>query len=299
MRLSTLRNEYGEDDLCHVFDSHLIPVHWVNTVFGSFFSGDLGELLSQGQWDDLREWHAREGEERLCRMPEASVHWSRARHGLLLGRPRKIWGIGLNYPAHASDLDESFPAREPASFMKPDTTLVAPGQPIRLPDPELSERVTGEAGLAIVIAKECRNVPESDWLSVVAGFTSALDMTAEDILRRNPCNLTQAKSFDTFLSLGPELVTPDEIPDLEALAIATVLNGEVIRENTISAMTFPPSFLVSYHSRLMTLLPGDVILTGTPGAVLLKAGARLECRIPGFQPLVNPVEPSAILPAQP
>ncbi len=289
MRLGTLRDNYGDDELCHVHDRHLIPVRHVNAVFGTFFLNQLDGLLTEGQLDDLLAWHAREGEERLSRVPEASVHWNRSTHGKLLPHPRKIWGIGLNYPDHAGDLNEATPSREPASFMKPDTTLIAPGEAIQLPDPAMTQRVTGEAELAIVIGRECRNVPEADWLSVVAGFTSALDMTAEDILRRNPRNLTQAKSFDTFLSLGPELVTPDEFPDLGRTTVATVLNGEVIRENTLSAMTFSPAFLVSYHSRIMTLLPGDVILTGTPGAVVLAPGDVLECRISGLQPLLNPV----------
>jgi 2-keto-4-pentenoate hydratase/2-oxohepta-3-ene-1,7-dioic acid hydratase in catechol pathway len=114
-------------------------------------------------------------------------------------------------------------------------------------------------------------------------------MTAEDILRKNPRYLTRAKSFDTFFSFGPELVTPDEIEDVEALEVSTRLNGEVRRANTVSNMTFPPYWLVSFHSRVMTLLPGDVISTGTPGAVVLRNGDVAECRITGFESLENPV----------
>lgn len=291
MRLATLRNEYGDESLHYFHDRHFIPVADVAAVFGAFFPTDLLGVLEEGALPDMVEWWDREADERLPRLPEFSVPEPRAVFGPLYRRPRKIWGIGLNYRAHAADLDEIPPSAEPASFMKPDTALIGPGDAIQLP--ELSERVTGEAELAIVIGRECRNVPREDWLSVVAGFTTVLDMTAEDILRRNPRNLTQAKSFDTFFSLGPLFLTPDEIPgrDVNALTVQTVLNGEVRAENVVANMTFPPDFLVAYHSRIMTLLPGDILSTGTPGAALIAPGDALECRILGapFLPLVNPV----------
>jgi 2-keto-4-pentenoate hydratase/2-oxohepta-3-ene-1,7-dioic acid hydratase in catechol pathway len=124
---------------------------------------------------------------------------------------------------------------------------------------------------------------------VVAGFTTILDMTAEDILRKNPRYLTRCKSFDTFFSFGPVLVTPDEIPDVLALQVATVLNGKVHAENVVARMTFPPAQLVAFHSRVMPWLPGDILSTGTPQAVPLRDGDVLECRIDGFPPLRNPV----------
>jgi 2-keto-4-pentenoate hydratase/2-oxohepta-3-ene-1,7-dioic acid hydratase in catechol pathway len=114
-------------------------------------------------------------------------------------------------------------------------------------------------------------------------------MTAEDILRKNPRYLTRAKSFDTFFSFGPQLVTPDEVGDISALEVSTVLNGEVRRTNTVRNMTFSPWSLVSFHSKVMSLLPGDVISTGTPGAVVIRDGDVAECRITGFEPLSNPV----------
>ena len=112
-------------------------------------------------------------------------------------------------------------------------------------------------------------------------------MTAEDILRRNPRYLTRAKSFDTFFSFGPHLVTPDEVGEVGELEVATVLNGEVRRKNTVSNMIFSPWSLVSFHSKVMTLLPGDVICTGTPGAVEIRDGDVVECRISSFAPLSN------------
>jgi 2-keto-4-pentenoate hydratase/2-oxohepta-3-ene-1,7-dioic acid hydratase in catechol pathway len=246
-------------------------------VYG--LSADLLSLLESGRFYDLKEAYDR-GEIRGGTASQPS-------YAPLYRRPRKIWGIGLNYVEHAGDLQEVAPSEEPASFMRPDTTIIGPGDEVVLP--AQSERVTAEAELALIIGREAKDVLEEDAPSVVAGFTTVLDMTAEDILRRNPRYLTRAKSFDTFFSFGPELVTPDEIADLEALEVSTVLNGEVRRSNTVSNMTFPPWWLVSFHSRVMTLLPGDVISTGTPGAVVIQEGDVAECRITGFEPLSNPV----------
>lgn len=211
-------------------------------------------------------------------------------YGPLYRRPRKIWGIGLNYTEHARDLDEKAPSDEPASFMRPDTTIIGPGDTVRLP--RQSERVTGEAELAVVIGREAKDVSAEEAMSCVAGFTTVIDMTAEDILRKNSRYLTRAKSFDTFFSLGPYLLTPDEVgsaEDLLKLEVSTVLNGEPLCANTVSNMMFPPLDLVAFHSGVMTLLPGDIISTGTPGAVVIREGDVIECRIPGFEPLANPV----------
>ena len=171
--------------------------------------------------------------------------------------------------------------------MKPDTTIIGHGDTILIP--RQSERTTAEAELGIVIGRTCKNVAREDWLSVVAGFTTVIDMTAEDILRRNPRYLTRAKSFDTFFSFGPVLLTPDEIGDVLELRVSTVLNGEVIASDRVINMTFPPDFLVAFHSEVMTLLPGDIISTGTPGAAVIRDGDRVECRIDGFETLMNPV----------
>lgn len=153
----------------------------------------------------------------------------------------------------------------------------------------MSERTTGEAELGVVFGKRCRHVRRPDWQGAICGYVAILDMTAEDILRRNPRNLTQSKSFDTFLSLGPILVTPDEVADVRKLKVRTVINGRVHAENVVANMTFPPDYLVSYHTDIMTQLPGDILSTGTPGAALLSHGDVLECRIDGFEPLLNKV----------
>ena len=277
LRLVTIRQE-GREEAAVVLTDGVAPVREVGGLTEEE-GADLLTLLQSGRFHELKEVYDR-GEVRGGASSQLS-------YAPLYRRPRKIWGIGLNYVEHAGDLSESAPADEPASFMRPDTTIIGPGDEILLP-PQ-SERVTAEGELAIIIGREAKDVSEEDASSVVAGFTTVLDMTAEDILRRNPRYLTRSKSFDTFFSFGPELVTPDEIEDVDALEVATVLNGKVHRRNTVSNMTFSPWWLVSFHSWVMTLLPGDVISTGTPGAVVIQEGDVAGCRITGFEPLSNPV----------
>jgi 2-keto-4-pentenoate hydratase/2-oxohepta-3-ene-1,7-dioic acid hydratase in catechol pathway len=249
---------------------------WPEQVFSLVESGRLSEM---GEWVGSLKG----GLDAVEGMKAEEVSFAP-----LYRRPRKIWGIGLNYREHAGDLDESAPTSEPASFMKPDTTIIGHGDTIEVP--VISEKTTAEAELGIVIGRECRFVDEGNWEESVAGYTMIIDMTAEDILRRNPRNLTQSKSFDTFFSLGYLLVTPDEIDDVLKLKVATMINGDVHAENVVSNMTFKPAFLVTYHSTIMTLLPGDVISTGTPGAVHINDGDEVACRIDGFPLLVNGVK---------
>ncbi len=248
------------------------------------FSGNLLELIERSDDRDLLgrvSAAAAAAEAEPIREPA---------FGPLYRRPHKIWGIGLNYREHAADLSELAPS-EPASFIKGDHTIIGPGEAIRLP--AQSERVTAEAELGIVIGRTCWQVSEEDALSHVFGFCSILDQTAEDILARNPRFLTRSKNFPTFFSFGPELVTVDELlgsRDLGELSVATWRNGEEARANTIAHMTHGPRKLISFHSQMMPLLPGDVISTGTPGAAVIAPGDTVECRIDGMLPLVNPVE---------
>ena len=199
-------------------------------------------------------------------VPEADIAF-----GAPLERFGKLWGIGLNYEEHAGDLDEERP-EEPASFMKPPSVLAGPGGPIRLPPVEQSERVTAEAELAVVMGRTCRNVAEEEFDDVIAGFLPVIDMTAEDVLQRNPRFLTRAKSYDTFLVTGHALAVPEEPVDLTSLSVQTVINGKVTAENDIRNMLFPPEAIVSFHSKVMTLEPGDLFSTGTPGAEPIEPG---------------------------
>lgn len=204
-------------------------------------------------------------------------------------RPRKIWGIGLNYVEHAGDLSEKLP-EEPASFLKGDHTVIGPGDPI--PIPWQSERTTAEAEIGLVIGPLARDVPREDALAHVAGVVPVLDQTAEDILQRNPRFLTRSKNFPGFFSFGPWIVPLRRYlagRDLGDVVVRTVLNGGLHRENVVAAMTYDPAFLVSFHSQVMPLYPGDIISTGTPGAVPVAAGDVAEARVDGLPALVNPV----------
>ena len=200
--------------------------------------------------------------------------------------PPKIFGIGLNYREHAADLGAQQPS-EPASFMKPSTAIIGPGDTIVLP--AQSKRVTAEAELGVIIGKRCKHVREQDADSIVFGYVPILDMTAEDILQRNARFLTRAKIFDTFFSFGPVILTPNEVDDLPSLTVRTVLNGEVVKSNQIRNMSFSPTRLIAFHSDVMTWEPGDILSTGTPGAVAIRDGDVVECRIDGFPTLSNPV----------
>jgi 2-keto-4-pentenoate hydratase/2-oxohepta-3-ene-1,7-dioic acid hydratase in catechol pathway len=171
--------------------------------------------------------------------------------------------------------------------MKCDNTIIGPGDAIELP-PQ-SERVTAEAEIGVIIGRCCRCVSETEAPGYIAGYCLILDMTAEDILQRNPRFLTRAKNFDTFFSFGPELITADEVPDLLNVTVGTYRNGQLHRENVVANMAFPPFYLVSFHSHVATLYPGDIISTGTPGAVVIEPGDVAECRIDGLGVLTNPV----------
>ena len=259
----------------------------LNRAFQSQWPETMDQLLTTGQLSNLNAWYQETGSEALDQRGHLFFSAQPGIYAPLYRRPPKIWGIGLNYSAHAKDLSESAPTAAPASFMKPYTTIIGHGDEIRIPI--LSEKTTAEAELGIIIGRRCKDVPREKWLNVVAGFTTILDMTAEDILRQNPRYLTMSKSFDTFFSLGPQLVTPDEVDDVLRLKVSTVINGRVHAENTVNHMTFPPDMLIAYHSRVMTLLPGDIISTGTPGAVHIRHGDQMACRISGFESLNNPV----------
>lgn len=260
----------------------LLPVENINHSDEKDFPITIQALIETGRVQELQTWVEGQGS-----LPDATAI-DKCSFAPLYRKPPKIWGIGLNYVDHAADLHEKAPNTEPASFMKPATTIIGPGEKIQLP--LQSERTTGEAELGIVIGKRCKNVPESDAQSVVAGYTTVIDMTAEDILAKNPRYLTRSKSFDTFFSFGPALITPDEIDAVHELEVATQINGNLHRKNIVANMTFPPEMLISFHSKVMILEPGDIISTGTPGAVPLKDGDTVSCEITGFPLLENPVK---------
>lgn len=156
----------------------VMPIEEINTLGEEWPTGLLSLLKSDGV-QGLQSWLHSLDEAAMNELAAQVMPAERISYGPPYRRPRKIWGIGLNYTEHAGDLDETTPAEEPASFMRPDTTIIGPGDEIRLP--EQSDRVTGEAELGVVIGREAKDVPVEEAPSIVAGFTTVLDMTAEDI----------------------------------------------------------------------------------------------------------------------
>ena len=279
MRLATI-NIKGLETAVIVRKDRVYVIAAINEALGTNWQTDLLSILQHDQLRSLNTWYRDGGMSRIEQLPHAAIPLDQAGFAPLYRNPKKIFGIGLNYADHAADLNEKAPSTEPASFFKPDTTIIGSGDRIRIP--RQSNRTTAEAELGIIFGKACQDVPRENWLDVVAGFTTILDMTAEDILARNPRYLTLSKSFETFFCFGPQLVTSDEIEEVTALKVATIHNGDVHAENVVANMTFPPDFLVSFHSQVMKMYPGDIISTGTPRAVRISHGDTVACRIDGF-----------------
>jgi len=197
--------------------------------------------------------------------------------------PGKIVGIGLNYRDHAAELGRPLPA-SPLFFLKPPTALVGPDDGVICPAP--SHLVHHEAELAIVIGRLARNVSEAQAPDFVLGYTCGNDVTARDIQNAEGHN-THAKSFDTFYPLGPVIETDIDTGNLQ---IGSRVNGQSRQSSNTGNLIFPPSYLVSFLSRIMTLLPGDVISTGTPSGVgPLVPGDVVEVEIQGIGVLRNHV----------
>lgn len=197
--------------------------------------------------------------------------------------PSKIVGVGLNYRGHAAEMGLPLP-QEPLLFFKPPSALVGPEDPIVYP-PQ-SRRVDYEGELAVVIRRRCRTVPRARVREVVLGYTCLNDVTARDLQSRDR-HPGRAKAFDTFCPLGPCVATDLDPNDV---AVETWVNGERRQCGHTRDLIFPVDELVARISEIMTLLPGDVIATGTPAGVgPLQPGDRVEVRIEGIGTLVNPV----------
>lgn len=212
--------------------------------------------------------------------------------------PTQILCVGLNYRRHAEETKAKIPER-PILFVKGINTLQHPGDPILLPRHFASEEVDYECELAVVIGRACKNVSRADALKYVLGYTCANDVSARDWqIKLGGGQWCRGKFFDTFAPLGPRLVTADEIPDPQTLRIATILNGERVQDWSTSDMIFDVAALIEFLSGSTTLVPGTVILTGTPHGVgmaaqpprWLRPGDRVSIEIERIGTLTNPVE---------
>jgi len=197
--------------------------------------------------------------------------------------PSKIVAVGRNYADHAKEMGNEVPAA-PMIFLKPSTSVIGPGEPIMLP--WQSEQVEHEAELAVVIGRLCRDVPEDRVAEVVLGYTCANDVTARD-LQRTDGQWGRAKGFDSFCPIGPWIETD---LDLEDATVECRVNGDVRQTGSTGDMVRDVAELVSWISSVMTLLPGDLILTGTPAGVgPITAGDQVSVSIDGIGTLTNPV----------
>lgn len=207
--------------------------------------------------------------------------------------PSKIIAIGLNYMDHCREQNIE-PPKLPIIFTKFTTSIIGPAEAVQW-DPELTQQVDFEVELAVVIGRTARNVSEAEALDYVAGYTICNDVSARD-LQLGDKQWIRGKSLDTFCPLGPYLVTKDEIPDPHQLAIRCLVNGQVLQDSTTAEMIFRIPYLIEFSSRAFTLLPGDVLITGTPDGVglfrspqiFLKDGDVMTAEVEGLGQLTNP-----------
>jgi len=248
-------------------DRGVAPVPEINARRGTRVPNDLLEIIRSGTVEQLSETADVE-----------TIPWAAVEPQLPYATPPKIWCIGLNYASHAEDIQAVQP-EEPGSFMKPASCMFAPGGEILLPPPEISNDVDAEGELGVIIGKTCRFVPAEHVQEVIFGYTTTLDLTALDVLRRNPRYLTRAKSIDTFFSFGPVIVTADETPEVEQLEVITEHNGGICSRDFVRNMKTKPLELVRFHSDFMRLDPGDLISTGCPKGARIRPGDTIRARI--------------------
>ena len=250
----------------------LLPVSDVNVKRGTRYSSNLLELIGDPDSAALGD---------LSKGLSATIPLIETRLRIPYERPGKVWCIGLNYKTHAEDLNAQQPD-EPGSFMKPSSSFVEPGGEIVLPPERLTQDVDAEGELALVFGKRCKNVPIEEVPGVLFGYTTTLDMTALDILAKNTRYLQRSKSFDTFFSFGPIIVTKDEVADIADVEVVTIHNGTEFSRDYVRNMRHSPFKLAAFHSEVMTFEPGDILSTGCPKGARIKAGDTVEAHVTGI-----------------
>lgn len=280
MRLVSFHTEEGPAAAVQVGEE-LIPVSTLNAPCTT-----VGGLLAALDADGLRELQERaEQAGKGVPLNDVTLHAP-------VTHPQKIICLGLNYRDHAEETHQDIPAA-PMWFAKFANSLIGSGQDIVLPAAH-PEYVDYEAELALVIGRPARNVDVEEALSCIAGAMPFNDVSARDLQVQNPL-WTSGKAIDTFAPCGPALVTLDEIEDLRALGLRTRINGEQVQEGTSANLIFGPAEVVAWLSRTMTLLPGDIIATGTPAGVgaaqgrFLRHGDTVEVEIDGLGAVRNTV----------
>ncbi|WP_330461159.1 fumarylacetoacetate hydrolase family protein [Streptomyces sp. NBC_00820] len=280
MRFCTMSLD-GQEDVGIAVDGGIVPLGVLAELTGTTLGPTLLDVIVGEQLGRIRQALADPD------IRSKAVRSTEADFGPIYRHPPKLWGVGLNYRRHADDLEVEQPTGTPGSYLRPDNCVIGHGDEIVLP--VQSERVTAEAELGVVIGRTCRDVAPEDAESVIFGYTSLLDMTAEDAIRINPRYIPWSKAFDTFCSLGPWVVTPDEVGELSSIRISTVVNGRTIASNQVSAMMRDPYWQVAHFSGGMKLDAGSVIATGTPGAGVIRDGDVVEAVVERVGTLRNTV----------
>ena len=244
MRLATIKLN-GKEIAGIVTESGILPIAALNAAKGTAWKEEMYELICAQQVPGLTKWYNEGGKDELETIP-GLVPQDQVVYGPLYRNPKRIFGIGLNYVEHAGDIGDAAPQGFPGSFFKMADTLIGPGDEIQLPTLKEAQKTTAEAELGIIMGRDCRDVAQEDWQSAIVGYTTILDMTEESILKGNdylsgnPRYLCIVKNFPTFFSFGPQLVTPDEVPDVLKLEVQSVHNGEIHAKNTVDHMTHKP-----------------------------------------------------------
>jgi acylpyruvate hydrolase len=280
MRLLSFHTDAGPAAAVQVGDD-LVPVAALgapaNSVRGLLAALDAGGLAQLAQ-------RAAQADERVA-LHDVTLHAP-------IVDPQKIVCIGLNYRDHAAETGQEIPVA-PMWFAKFANSLAGSGEDIVLPGAH-PDHVDYEAELALVIGRRAKNVSAEQALSHIAGAMPFNDVSARDLQFQNPL-WTSGKAIDTFAPCGPALVTLDEIDDLHALGLRTRIDGELVQQGTTANLIFGAGELVAWLSRTMTLLPGDIVATGTPAGIgaaqgrFLRDGQTVEVQIDGLGTLVNRV----------
>lgn len=258
---------------------------------GLFVNGEMMDVFAFGE-DYTEHFFATHGLQRLRAFADSNARLLKpVPAGVRLGppvcRPSKLICIGLNYVDHAVETNQPTPV-EPVVFFKSTTAISGPNDDVMLP--RESTKADWEVELAVVMGKRARYVGEAGAMDYVAGYTLHNDYSERAFQLERGGQWVKGKSCDTFGPLGPYLVTPDELGDVHNLAMWLTVNGKTMQESSTSKLIFKVPHIISYVSRFMTLLPGDIISTGTPGGVgmalsppvFLKPGDRVELGIEGL-----------------
>ncbi len=261
-----------------LLDERLVLVRDLNTQWRTQFPEHVDGILQVGALEEIRRRIERAAPDPAHGIPVHTASWAP-----LVERPKNLWGVGLNFKQHAKDLgaDKTMPL--PSGFHRPATCLAAHNSVLRIPTSWGA--ITGEAEIGAILGKPLVRGSRDEARAAIAGYTALLDLTAEELLRKDTRYIGRSKAFPQSVVLGPYLVTPDEWEPNPDTTIKTLWNGEPKRVGQVRGMTWDPWSLLADFSHVFPWAPGDVLQTGTPGAVPLEQGGRLGAHVDGLPPL--------------